>query len=216
FNIWIGIAFAATTCVWVCLSRIYLGMHTFLDIIAGTIYALFLVYLMFPYVDAIDQFQLNFALAPLLNFSIGILLIKFYPSPKQWSTARSDTTVILGSAFGLCSATTTMFKLGLLKKPLTPPIYSIIYPNYLHCLLRTVLGLILIFLTRQIVKNVVLRITCFIYGLDYRNPECKRLAKIEMPYYYLTYFAIGFNISFSCPVFFRAIGIGRDYSYTEI
>jgi membrane-associated phospholipid phosphatase len=27
---WIGLICAAVVCVWVCLSRIYLGMHTFL------------------------------------------------------------------------------------------------------------------------------------------------------------------------------------------
>ncbi|CAF1360025.1 unnamed protein product [Rotaria magnacalcarata] len=216
FNMWIGLAAAAIVCVWVCLSRIYLGMHTFLDIIAGTIYALILIFIMFPYVDSIDNFQLTHSFAPILNFSIGILLIKCYPSLKLWSTARSDTTVILGSAFGLCSATTAMHQIGLLEKPLTPPLYSIIAPNLGLCIVRTILGMIFIYATRQIVKTVVLRVTCSIYGLDWKNPESKRLAKVEMPYYYLTYFAIGFNISFTCPLFFRAIGINRDYSYTEL
>ncbi|CAF0738821.1 unnamed protein product [Rotaria sordida] len=216
FNMWLGLSVAAIVCIWVCLSRIYLGMHTFLDIIAGTLYALLLIYIMFPYVDAIDSFQLNYSCAPILNFCIGILLIKCYPSLKQWSTARSDTTVILGSAFGLCSATTAMHQIGLLEKPLTPPIYSIIAPNLGLCVVRTILGMIFIYATRQVVKTIVLRITCSLYGLDWKNPESKRLAKVEMPYYYLTYFAIGFNISFTCPLFFRALGINRDYSYTEL
>ncbi|CAF0871155.1 unnamed protein product [Adineta steineri] len=216
FNLWVGLSCAAIVCVWVCLSRIYLGMHTFLDIITGTLYALLLVYIMFPYVDAIDNFQLNYSFSPILNFCIGIILIKCYPSLKQWSTARSDTTVILGSAFGLCSATTAMHQIGLLQRPLTPPIYAIIAPNLGLCIVRTIIGMLFVYATRQIVKTLVLRITCAIYGLDWKNPETKRLAKVEMPYYYLTYYAIGFTISFICPLFFRAIGINRDYSYTEL
>lgn len=179
-------------------------------------YALVLVYIVFPYVDRIDEFQLNVSYAPILNFFIGILLIKCYPSVKQWSTARSDTTVILGSTFGLCSATLAMHKIGLLQKPLTPPLYAIIPPNLWLCVVRTIIGMIFVGLTRQVVKTFILRITCAIYGLDWKNPESKRLAKVELPYYYLTYYAIGFNVSFICPIVFRALGINRDYSYTEL
>ena len=186
------------------------------DIVAGTVYALVLIYIMFPYVDAIDEFQLNFTFSPVLNFCLGILLIKCYPSLKQWSTARSDTTVILGSTSGLFSAITSMNKFGLLERPLTPPVYAIVAPDLGLCFLRTLIGMLIVYATRQIVKTVVLRLTCAIYGLDWRKPETKRLARVEMPYYYLTYFAIGFNISFTCSLVFRAMGINRDYSYTEL
>lgn len=171
---------------------------------------------MFPYVHIIDDFQLNFSFSPVLNFLLGILLIKCYPSIKQWSTARSDTTVILSSTFGLCSATTAMHQIGLLQQPLTPPIYAIVLPNLGLCIVRTFLGMLMIYVTRLVMKTIVLRATCAVYGLDWKNPESKRLAKVEMPYYYLTYFAIGFNVSFTCPLVFRAIGINRDYSYTEL
>jgi sphingosine-1-phosphate phosphatase 1 len=169
-----------------------------------------------PHVETIDNFQLNFTLSPIFHFCLGIILIKCYPSVKQWSTARSDTTVILGSTFGLLSATTIMNKLGLLERPLTPPIYAITPPDLGLCVLRTIIGLLIIYATRQIVKTIVLRSTCSVYGLDWKNPEVKRLAKVEMPYYYLTYFAIGFNIAFICPLAYRAVGINRDYSYTEL
>jgi len=171
---------------------------------------------MFPYVDTIDDSLLNFSLSPILTFSLGIFLMKCYPSLKQWSTARSDTTIILASTSGLLTATSILNTMGLLKKPLMPPIYSIIPPHLGFCFLRTIIGLIIVYITRQIVKTVVLRSICAIYGLDWKTPEVKRLAKIEMPYYYLTYFIIGFNIGFTCPLTFRAMGINRDYSYTEL
>ena len=171
---------------------------------------------MFPYVNRIDNFQLNFPYAPLLNFFLGILLMKCYPSLKQWSTARSDTTIILGSTSGLLSAATIMNKFGLLEKPLTPPIYPIMASDIGFCLSRTIIGLIIVYATQQIVKTLVLRLTCVAYELDWNDSEIKRLAKVEMPYYYLTYFAIGFNIAFTCPFIFRSLGIHRDYSYIEL
>ena len=171
---------------------------------------------MFPYVSAIDNFQLNFTFAPILNFILGIILIKCYPSVKQWSTARSDTTVILGATFGSLSAATMMNKLGLLDKPLTPPIYSIIPPNLGLCFVRTIVGMLIVVATRQLAKTAVLRVTCWYYGLDWKDPESKRSAKVEMPYYYLTYSTIGFNACFTCPLVYRMLGINRDYSYTEL
>jgi len=175
-----------------------------------------LICISFPYIDVIDEFQIHFAYSPLINFCLGIFLIKCYPSVKQWSTARSDTTIILGSTFGHSSAVTIINQLGLLERPLTPPIYQIASPEFGLWFLRTFIGLILIFFTRQIVKTLVLRLTCLYYKLDYRNPQIKRLAQVEMPYYYLTYFAVGFNVGFLFPLTFRAMGINRDYSYTEL
>jgi hypothetical protein len=109
-----------------------------------------------------------------------------------------------------------MNTMGLLERPLTPPIYPIIAPDLGLCVLRTTVGLVIVYATRQIVKTVVLRSTCAVYGLDWKNPEIKRFAKVEMPYYYLTYYAIGFSVAFICPLVYRAVGINRDYSYTEL
>ena len=147
---------------------------------------------------------------------MGIILIKCYPSLKQWSTARSDTTVILGSTFGLLSGGTLLNSIGLLERSLTPPIYSITVPNLGLCFMRIIIGLTITFATRLIVKIVVLRITCAIYGLDSKDPDIRRLAKVEMPYYYLTYFAVGFNIYFTCSTVFHALKINRNNSYTEL
>lgn len=166
--------------------------------------------------NTIDNFGLNFTYSPILNFVLGIVLIKFYPSLKQWSTARSDTTVILGGTFGSLSAATIMNKLGLMDKPRTPPVYSIIPPNLGLCFVRTILGMLIVYATRQIVKNLVLRLTCRYYGLDWKDPESKRSGKVELPYYYLTYSAVGFNVCFTCPLVYRMLGINRDYSYTEL
>lgn len=171
---------------------------------------------MFPYVNEIDEFLLNFVYTPIVLFVVGIFLIKCYPSLKQWSTARSDTTVILGSTFGALTAANIMNRLGFFDRPSSPPLYSIISPDIGLCFVRTIIGMIITGGTREIVKRLVLRLTCQFYGLDWKNPQNKRLGKIEMPYYYLTYFTIGFNVAFTCPLVFLWIGINRDCSYTEL
>lgn len=171
---------------------------------------------MLPFVNTIDDFQLNYMISPFIAFCIGIVLVKAYPSVQEWSTARSDTTVILGSTVGLLSAATLMQQMGLIERPIKPPIYAIIPPNLWLWVLRTIIGLLILYATRQIAKNIVLRVIGAIYGLDWKDPQIKRFAKVEMPYYYLTYYAIGFNINFTCPLVFRLMGINRDYSTTEL
>lgn len=143
----------------------------------------------------------------MIFFLLGIFLIKCYPSLRQWSTARSDTTVILGSTFGFSIATSIMNQMGLLESFARPTTHAIISSHMGLCILRTLVGLLLLGATRQIVKTVVLRLTCSFYRLDYKDPEIKRLAQVEMPYYYLTYLVIGFNTGFLCPLTFRILGI---------
>ena len=152
----------------------------------------------------------------MLNFFLGILLIKCYPSLKQWSTARSDTTVILGSVFGFYSALTVLNQNDLLETLLNRPTDAALSSNLGLCAVRTFIGLLIVFTTRQIVKTVVLRLTCFAYALNWKDPQIKRLAEVEMPYYYFTYFAVGFNIALTCPFAFRALGIAPDFHQTVV
>lgn len=191
-------------------------MSFFKDIIGGAFYALLIIVLLFPHIDKIDNFQLTFPFSPVLNFLLGIFLIKCYPSLKQWSTARSDTTVILGSVFGFYSALTLMNQNDILETLLTLPTDAALSSSFSLCFLRTFIGLLIVFATRQIVKNVVLRTTCFVYKLDWKDSQIKRLAQVEMPYYYFTYFAVGFNIALTCPFVFQKLGIASDFHQTVV
>ena len=111
------------------------------------------------------------------------------------------------------------YHLGFLNKPDDPPLYNIQFPNalgYLLGVVRTILGLITLLITRQAFKKYLLKFLCQLNGLDPADPACKQNIKIELPYNYLTYFAVGLNISFASPLLFRFLYIARDYSYTEL
>lgn len=215
----ISISIAAAFCCWVCCSRLYLGMHSLLDVIAGVLYSILILILVIPILEPIDSFILQHEYAPFITIASGYLICHFYPSLKQWSTARGDTTIIIGSVVGFSIGSYINNYLGYLSKPIEPPLYDIHFPDamgYLFGVVRTILGLVLLFLTRMLFKASLLRFICSLYGLDSKDPASKKEKKIELPYNYLTYFVIGLHISFTAPFIFRLLGIQRDYSYTEL
>lgn len=190
-----------------------------MDVVAGVLYAILVLLLVIPILEPIDNFMIENSLSPYLTFGIGYLVCHFYPSLKQWSTARGDTSIIIGTVVGFSIGSYLNNEFGFLNRPNEPPLYDIHFPNaigYILGIFRTILGLLMILATRQFFKSSLLKFLCYIHGLDYKDSESKKIKKIELPYYYLTYFAIGLIISFGAPFVFRMLKIERDYSYTEL
>jgi sphingosine-1-phosphate phosphatase 1 len=218
-NLPISMAIAATFCCWVCCSRLYLGMHSLLDVIAGVLYSMLILLLVMPVLEPIDEFMLENSLSPMIAVTSGFVLCHLYPSLKQWSTARGDTVIIIGTVVGFSVGSFLNNKLGLLARPTEPPLYDIQFPDavgYALGVLRTFLGLCVLLAIRQFFKFSLLRFLCHVYGLDYSDAKSKREKRVELPYNYLTYFAVGLNIAFASPYLFCLLGIERDYSYTEL
>ena len=218
-NLPLSILLASAFCLWVCSSRLYLGMHSLLDVIAGVLYSILILILAMPLLEPADKFILDHPFSPLVTFVTGFLICHFYPSLKQWSTARSDATTIIGSVVGFSIGSYINNYLGYLNKPAEPPLYDIHFPDamgYLYGVIRTILGLLMLYLTRVFFKSSLLKFLCKIHGLDSKDPRSKQEKKIELPYCYITYFSIGLNIAFTSPYIFRMLDIQRDLSYTEI
>jgi sphingosine-1-phosphate phosphatase 1 len=212
----ISIVFATVFCCWVCCSRLYLGMHSLLDVIGGVVYAIFIICVSLPFLNTIDEFMLDSNYSPLISLAIGFSLCCFYPNVKMWGTARADTAIIIGTVVGFSVGAFFNNQLGFLQKPDYPPLYDIRSPSIVHLVLRTLIGLLILIAIRQIFKTFLLRLICFIYNCDHNDPIVRRKKKIELPYNYITYFVIGLNIAFLSPYLFRLLGIERDYSYTEL
>lgn len=143
-NLPVSILIASIFCLWVCSSRLYLGMHSLLDVIAGIIYSLLMLILVMPILEPVDKFMLENQLSPLLALIFGYSICYYYPSLKKWSTARGDTTIIIGTVVGFSIGSNLNYQLGFISKPDNPPIYDIRFPNqigYIIGVLRTILGL---------------------------------------------------------------------------
>jgi sphingosine-1-phosphate phosphatase 1 len=193
--------------------------HSLLDVLAGVLYSILVLICVIPILEPIDTFMIENAMSPPIALLGGWLICHYYPSLKKWSTARGDTTIIIGTVVGFSVGSFANNAFGFLHRPDEPPLYEIVFPStlgYVFAVVRTILGLLMILATRQFFKSSLLRLLCYLNQMDYKDPVSKKEKKIELPYNYATYFAIGLVISFLAPLMFRVLSIERDYSFTEL
>lgn len=70
------------------MSRLYLGMHTVLDILAGLILAIVLMVPLIPLVDIADYYIISNIWALTTLIIISITVIVYYPCSKKWTPTR--------------------------------------------------------------------------------------------------------------------------------
>lgn len=109
---WIGLILALSWCALVCGSRLYLGMHSLLDIAAGLFISAILLVVLLPLVDYVDHLHLKSTFSPLISFPIVLLMAIYYPKSDRWTPARGDTCVIIGSCFGVLTGSWLNYQLG--------------------------------------------------------------------------------------------------------
>lgn len=88
YNVPVGLTIAIAWCTIVCVSRLYLGMHTVLDVVVGLFLAVALMFPLVPLVDHLDKYFLTSPLAPFLLLVISILMIVYYPNSGKWTPTR--------------------------------------------------------------------------------------------------------------------------------
>lgn len=72
----------------ICVSRIYLGMHTVLDVIAGLVLVIAMMIPLVPLVDAMDYYLVTNSWALLAFVIINIATIVYYPRSDKWTPTR--------------------------------------------------------------------------------------------------------------------------------
>ncbi|CAG9113902.1 unnamed protein product [Plutella xylostella] len=221
-----GMSLAVMWCTLICVSRIYLGMHSVLDIAAGLLLASGLLVVLIPVVDWLDGILLTDLYSPLLVLTVSILVIVFHPNADKWTPTRGDTTMIVSVCAGILIGSWTNYQLGNMVASTQDPPYEIIWPtiDMLGCtILRTILGFCGVIATRAIGKSVSYGFVCALLGKDkneLRNSEDsldnKNKIIVELCYKYFTYGMIGFNTTYVFPNVFSLLKINRPTYYTEI
>lgn len=77
--------------IWVAvisLSRVYLGMHTVLDLVLGVVITLALLILSLPETDAIMDFLSINSISPILIVLVPVILIIYFPTTEMWTPTR--------------------------------------------------------------------------------------------------------------------------------
>ncbi|XP_075782497.1 serine/threonine-protein phosphatase 2A 56 kDa regulatory subunit epsilon isoform isoform X7 [Pelodiscus sinensis] len=207
-----GLILAICWCSLVCFSRIYMGMHSILDVIAGFLYAILILVVFHPAVDLIDNFNLTYKHAPLIIISLHLVLGVFSFTLDTWSTSRGDTAQILGSGAGVACGSHFNYMFGLMQDPspnalpLIPP--SITVTLFGKAILRLLIGVIVLLLTRIVMKKITVPLACKIFGIPCNDiRQARQRMEVELPYRYITYGMVGFSLMVLVPSLFLFIGL---------
>jgi len=190
------------------------------DVVVGLLYVAALMAVFLPYLGVIDQFLLFSPYAPIVCTVVPLLLCVIYPAQSQWSSARSDTVLIVSAGSGVALGHWMSFQYGFMHQASLPPPYAIIPPTWSWAglvVLRMVTGVAVLLFLRQTVAVVVHRVACYMAGVDHRDRVAARQHfAVELPYKFITYATISVGMVYAAPAMFRALGIERVTFFTEI
>ncbi|KAF3848112.1 hypothetical protein F7725_021140 [Dissostichus mawsoni] len=188
-----GLLIAVTLSSLVCLSRLYTGMHSVLDVLCGVLISALILSSTYTYWESIDRFQLSSSFSPLLGVFLPLLLSYSYPQLDHYSTTRADTTTILGASGGCWVGYWLDHQLGGPLHPLGEKIPARLPPLTLNSVFRggarSLLGIVALLGTRQLVKTLSLKALFSCYSVEKSDPDARRRREIEVPYKFVTYMA---------------------------
>ncbi|KFR01609.1 Sphingosine-1-phosphate phosphatase 2, partial [Opisthocomus hoazin] len=206
----LGLVAAFVFSALVCLSRLYTGMHTVLDVIGGALISAVLLVLLYPVWDTIDHLLLTSPFCPLLSIVVPLVLCYNYPKLDYYSPTRGDTTTILGAGAGATvgfwlsnqyavpADTRENFQLGF---PLITSKMAVLV------LARSSVGIFVVLLTRQLMKSAVLGLLGYRYKFPINDLEARRRLEVEVPYKFITYSSVGFSATVLVPLLHELFGL---------
>lgn len=162
--------------------------------ISGVLISAVLIFLTYPYWEAIDQFQLSSPLSPAVGLMLPLLLSYTYPDLGHYSTTRGDTTTILGAWAGCFAGYWVSEWLGPTIEPEGPlpvPLPSLTLHALVWSAARFLVGVVALLGTRQVMKTLSLRVLYSWYKVPRNDSGARRRKEIEVPYKFVTYTAVG-------------------------
>nr|XP_020441390.1 sphingosine-1-phosphate phosphatase 2 [Monopterus albus] len=194
FQFGVGLLIAVTFSSLVCLSRLYTGMHSVLDVICGASISAILILLTYPYWDTFDRFQLTSSISPVVGLVLPLFLSYMYPELEHYSTTRGDTTTILGAGAGSSVGYWVNEQLGQTFEPqgaLPVPLPPLTLHATLLSAARFLVGVIALVGTRQVMKTVSLQVLYSWYNVAKNDSSARKRREIEVPSKFATYTAVG-------------------------
>ncbi|KAH0624009.1 hypothetical protein JD844_007282 [Phrynosoma platyrhinos] len=193
----------------VCLSRIYTGMHTVLDVIVGSLISALLTALVYPVWDVIDHLMVTSPVCPVFCIVVPLFLCYNYPKLDHYSPTRADTTTILGAGAGAIIGfwINHQYISNALPGATSHSVLSVTCEMLLMMLAQFLVGIGALLVTRQIIKNVALKSLCSWYEVSMDDLGAKQQLNIEVPYKFITYSSIGLTATVLVPLLHRFLGL---------
>lgn len=142
------------------LGRLYCGMHGFLDVMVGTSLGALLSVIQCTYGEAFDAFINNGSFtAPLVPVLIILALVRIHPEPADNCPCFDDSVAFAGVIIGIELGFWHYARSGLAWNdpvPATVP-FSLEELGWPKTILRVIIGVIVIFSWRQVMKPILFR-----------------------------------------------------------
>lgn len=170
-------------------------------------------------VDPVDNFLMSHPAALPVTAAVCIALCLLYPSLERWSTARGDTTLVLGVVSGIYAGMWLTVKLTDMGHIPDSPPYILGLPSAWDVSLtffRQTMGIVIIVLFLTCVKMTVLHTTCWFFNYDPKDPKTKQRLSVELPYRYVSYYISAVATTYLMPLLFLKFNIERQSYYSEI
>lgn len=200
-------------------SRVYLGMHTVLDCLAGLVMTGVALPWMLSVVEYVEYYQVTSPFAPFVSFLIPLLACVYYPKPKEWSITRGDTSNIVSIAACCILSTWLNYHLGWITEVPAPTVKQPLFPIsaewFYYSSLRTVLGVTALAGSRIISKKIFVKLVCTCAGVDTKDIAKQRELGLEVPVRWLTIGGLAVSTSFIAPLCFTYLGINSEGYYKE-
>ncbi|KAL7400790.1 hypothetical protein ABVT39_017901 [Epinephelus coioides] len=210
FQFEVGLLIALTLSSLVCLSRLYTGMHSVLDVICGALISAIILFFTYPYWETFDNFQLQSSISPVVALSLLLFLSYTYPELDHYSPTRGDTTTILGVGAGCSVGYWVNEQLGETFEPkgVLPVPLPTLTPTVLALgAARFMVGAVALVGTRQVVKTLSLQVLYAWYSVPKSDDSARKKREIEVPYKFVTYTAVGLVNSILVNRVFILLGI---------
>lgn len=216
YNFVVALLVCVVWCSLLCISRLYLGMHTVLDLVVGLASAWALLLPLVATSGPIEAWLLARPWGAPLGAALMILV---YPAPPRWTPARGDTCLVITTVAGIWAGQALLPWLGLLEPPVptlgpeAAALYAVQLPSLVGLVFiaaRTIVGLAASIVVRILVKAMTYPLLCVLHGCDPCQESSRQKATIELPYKYITYLSMGLTMSLGSPWLFQLLGIQRD------
>ncbi|CAL8137247.1 unnamed protein product [Orchesella dallaii] len=228
----IGVLIGVAICTLVCLSRLYLGMHSILDILGG----LLIFTSFFPVATfLINQYESEFFACEwgwLVALFVGIELCLGYPSQDHWNPTRADTFGVVGCFIGLLVAdwlnhqesSPSLNELVFLEETCREQcVWRSISDIILLAVIRQAVGIAVLLLTKKIAKKVGRVVASYLAMIvpmcminESGNGRVTPGVGTELFTMFYTYAMVSFIAGYATPLLFEELGIGKDTSILNI
>ncbi|CAG8502785.1 4406_t:CDS:10, partial [Scutellospora calospora] len=158
----VGTACVIIYCLSIMIGRIYCGMHSLTDVLAGSILAILIWWIHWSFQIHIDAFILNKSWnVPIIVIAVGISLVYIFPESIDHCPCIEDSIACIGAAIGMIIGSWNFSNSRFSNNGNVPYDYN--STGLVITVSRVIFGLMVVFIWRISMKKILLAVLSPIY-----------------------------------------------------